>query len=164
MQELATVYHGSVDIIKKPVCSFGRKNLDFGRGFYVTNIREQAESWAASTQRFRDGKACVNVYTLNIKMCFSDFRTKVFDAYDREWLDFIVSCRNGYDAAAHFDLIEGGIANDRVIDTVNNYIGGLIPVEVALSKLSQQRPNNQICILNQELVDKYLCYEQTYYL
>ena len=60
-----------------------------------------------------------------------------------------------------YDYIEGGIANDRVIDTVNLYISGLMSSDVALKRLAMHRPNNQICLLNQSLTDKYLEYDGT---
>lgn len=41
-----TVYHGSTEKGENPICRFGRKHLDFGQGFYVTNLREQAVAWA----------------------------------------------------------------------------------------------------------------------
>lgn len=47
-------------------------------------------------------------------------------------------------------------ANDRVIDTVNLYIQGLIDSTTALQQLAYYKPNNQICLLNQSLTDKYL--------
>lgn len=31
------VYHGSIVKVEAPVCNMGRENLDFGRGFYLTN-------------------------------------------------------------------------------------------------------------------------------
>ena len=40
------VYHGGTDIVEAPICKFGRRNLDFGQGFYVTDIRKQALEWA----------------------------------------------------------------------------------------------------------------------
>lgn len=55
-----------------------------------------------------------------------------------------------------WDIIEGGVANDRVIDTVENFIAGLIDEETALGLLAQHQPNHQICIVKQEVVDKYL--------
>lgn len=72
------------------------------------------------------------------------------------WLDFIVANRRGENVAAEYDYIEGGIANDRVIDTVNLYIQGLIDSATALQQLAFYKPNNQICLLNQSLTDKYL--------
>lgn len=40
------VYHGSTEIVRNPLVGVGRKNLDFGQGFYVTDLKEQAVSWA----------------------------------------------------------------------------------------------------------------------
>ena len=40
------VYHGSIQEIRFPLARVGRPNLDFGQGFYVTDIRVQAERWA----------------------------------------------------------------------------------------------------------------------
>ena len=62
---------------------------------------------------------------------------------------------------APYDYIEGGVANDRVIDTINLYMAGLMDSDTALRRLAIHRPNNQICLLNQELTDKYLIYERT---
>ncbi len=39
-------YHGSISKVDCPLVTIGRKNLDFGQGFYITPIREQAEKWA----------------------------------------------------------------------------------------------------------------------
>lgn len=39
------VYHGSYCKIERPLLSFSREKLDFGKGFYLTPIREQAERW-----------------------------------------------------------------------------------------------------------------------
>jgi hypothetical protein len=63
--------------------------------------------------------------------------------------------------AAAYDYIEGGIANDRVIDTINLYIQGLVDSATALQQLAFYKPNNQICLLNQELTDKYLCFYES---
>ena len=42
-----TVFHGSSQIVDKPNVAFSKKYLDFGQGFYVTTIQQQAEKWAA---------------------------------------------------------------------------------------------------------------------
>ena len=47
--EEVVVYHGGTEIVERPDCKRGRKNLDFGQGFYVTDIRRQAEDWAKLT-------------------------------------------------------------------------------------------------------------------
>lgn len=43
---MKTIYHGSIMVVKKPLVSFERPNLDFGQAFYLTDIRELAEKWA----------------------------------------------------------------------------------------------------------------------
>jgi hypothetical protein len=43
------VYHGGTQTVEKPLCKIGQKNLDFGEGFYVTDIHSQAVSWAKNT-------------------------------------------------------------------------------------------------------------------
>ena len=55
-----------------------------------------------------------------------------------------------------YDIIEGGVADDRVIDAVEAYINGYADVEHTLRQLVYHKPNYQICILSQEIVDKYL--------
>ncbi|MBQ5573727.1 MAG: DUF3990 domain-containing protein, partial [Bacteroidaceae bacterium] len=67
--------------------------------------------------------------------------------------------RTGVNVADNFDYIEGGVANDRVVDTVNLYIAGLMELSTALRELSKHQPNNQMCILNQNIINKYLIYD-----
>lgn len=56
--------------------------------------------------------------------------------------------------------MEGGVADDRVIDTVNLYIQGFISEERAIDNLKYFRPNNQICINKQELLDSCLKFQE----
>lgn len=54
------VYHGATNIVENPICAFGRNNLDFGQGFYVTDIREQAVKWATLTAQKRKARSILN--------------------------------------------------------------------------------------------------------
>lgn len=155
------VYHGATQKVDRPVCKFGRPNLDFGQGFYVTDIREQAVEWADRMGRNRKETPVLNKYRLNRERILAEGRCKVFKAYDREWLEFIVASRRGIHVAESYDYIEGGVANDRVVDTVNLYMAGLMDEETALRRLAQHQPNNQMCILSQDLLDKYLIFDGT---
>ena len=158
---MLTVYHGSTEKVETPICRFGRKNLDFGQGFYVTDIREQAITWANNMSRNRNIPPLLNRYHLNREAVLKHAKCKFFKAYDEEWLTFIIGNRSGEDLAKEYDYVEGGVANDRVIDTVNLYMAGLIDATSALRELSRHRPNNQICILNQDIVNNYLIYDGT---
>lgn len=155
------VYHGGTEVVKTSICRFGRPNLDFGQGFYVTNLREQAVSWALQMADRRKQQPVLNVYCIDRETILSKFRCKIFHAYDEDWLGFIVASRKGENVAADYDYIEGGIANDRVIDTVNLYMAGLMDLDTALARLSEHQPNNQMCLLNQEIVDKHLTFNGT---
>lgn len=89
----------------------------------------------------------------------TDCRIKRFDAYDKEWLDFIVDCRTGKRPWDGYDIIEGGVADDRVIDAVEAYINGYADVEHTLRQLIYHKPNYQICLLNQEITDECLHFQ-----
>ena len=155
------VYHGGTEEVKTPICKFGRPNLDFGQGFYVTELRNQAVSWALQMADRRKQPPVLNVYFLDRDAVLSEFRCKIFHAYDEDWLGFIVASRKGENVAAKYDYIEGGVANDRVVDTVNLYMSGLMDLNTALARLSEHQPNNQMCLLNQTIVDKYLIFNGT---
>ena len=156
------VYHGSTIVIDRPIAAAGRRQLDFGQGFYVTDIKRQADSWAERMQRIREEPGVVNVYELDIDIVKRDFRYYRFEQYDNEWLQFIVANRVGRDDIEHYDVIEGGVANDRVIDTVEAYMANLMPLENALRELSKHRPNNQLCINSQKVIDERLVFVESY--
>ncbi len=84
------LFHASYTIIEKPDTLHSRCNLDFGRGFYLTSIREQAIHYA---QRFirRKMEAYINEYELDEEI--PDFTTKAFLNYDEKWLDYVALCR-----------------------------------------------------------------------
>ena len=155
------VYHGGTEKVELPICKFGRRNLDFGQGFYVTDLRKQAVDWATLVADRRKLPPIINRYLLNRDAILKEARCKVFTAYNRDWLQFIVASRHGEPVADDYDYIEGGVANDRVVDTVNLYMAGLMDEETALIRLSQHQPNNQMCILSQELINKCVIFDGT---
>ncbi len=156
-----TVYHGSTLVVEHPIGMYGRQNLDFGQGFYVTDLRKQATEWALLIAGRRKTTPVLNRYLLCRDKILANARCKIFKAYDSEWLEFIVSSRLGNNPSKDYDYIEGGIANDRVIDTVNLFMAGLMDSTTALSRLAMHRPNNQMCLLNQEITDNYLLFDGT---
>ena len=109
----------------------------------------------------RKEKPVLNRYRLNREGFVAEGRSLIFKSYDEEWLRFIIASRTEQNPAKDYDYIEGGVANDRVVDTVNLYMQGLVTLETALSRLSEHQPNNQICLLNQKLTDKHLKFDGT---
>lgn len=113
-----TLYHGSYLEIPEPDLIHSRSNVDFGRGFYVTPLYKQAEKWC------------------------SKFKRRGKDS--EQWLDFVLNCRSGNDTA-DYDLVAGGVANDKVFNTVELFFDGLIDKKEAISRLRYEKPNLQIC-------------------
>lgn len=57
-----TVYHGATVAVDAPSCSIGRPRLDFGQGFYVTDLKEQAIKWAKTIAEKRGEQPLLNIY------------------------------------------------------------------------------------------------------
>lgn len=151
------LYHTSTKEIQKPDVLHSRSRLDFGEGFYLTYIRSQAERYGERFKR-RGETAILNTYNLdeNIPNC----KIKVFKAYDGEWLDFVAACRKEL-PHEQFDIIEGGIADDQVFNTVDLYFAGIYTREMALDQLRFKQPNHQICITSQNVLDQYLHFQSS---
>lgn len=79
------LYHGSYSAIEHPDISFSRDYVDFGKGFYTTPIKEQAEKWC---QRFirKNKKGVVSKYVLDDSI-INKLKVLEFVAYDDKWLD-----------------------------------------------------------------------------
>ncbi len=148
------VYHTSSVIVESPDTMHSRSFLDFGSGFYVTTLEKQAIDYA---QRFiiRGHNAYINIYEMCDELC--DLKVLSFDSYNEEWLDFVSECRAGR-IQGDWDIIRGGIANDKVFRTLDLYFSGDIGKEDALRRLVYERPNYQICFRTQLAIDKCLTY------
>lgn len=158
---MITLFHGSYTSVSSPLVKLGRKKVDFGQGFYLTKLQKQAESWAITIaeRKGRNARPVLSTYSFDDEAIKSDgFRVKVFENYDIEWLEYVVDCRRGGMLHQQYDMVEGGVANDNVIDTVEDYENGIITAEQALGQLKYKKVNHQICILNQDIADKYLSF------
>ena len=157
---MLTLYHGSTHRVEHPLVSLGRQNLDFGQGFYLTTYREQAVQWALRQQILRRSDvAWLNEYRLDMdKVNAGKYKQRYLEGYNQEWLEFNAASRHGETPWRGYDLIQGGVANDKVVDAVEAYLAGLADVEHTLNKLSFAQPNNQLCLLNQQLIDDCLVY------
>ena len=112
--------------------------------------------------RRRQADRVLSVYVLDMATLRAKYSYLFFPHYDSEWLNFIANSRTGKRPWADYDCIEGGIANDRVIDMVEAYIAGTATAEYALAELSQHQPNHQICILNQQAIDECLHFKESF--
>lgn len=98
----------------------------------------------------------MNIYELELENIKKGYKIKMFSNYDEKWLDFILECRNGSSIYKDYDVLTGGIADDRIYNTMELYIDNLISKKETLKRLKYYKPNNQICIVNQEVIDFHL--------
>ncbi len=161
---MITLYHGSYIAVASPLVGLGRKKVDFGQGFYLTNLHEQAKAWAETIaeRKGRNKQPIVSAYSLDYASVKNDgYRVKIFESYDLEWLEYVIDCRRRDEMQKQYDIAEGGVANDNVIDTVEDYENDIITAEQALGQLRYKKVNHQICILNQKIIDKYLTFKNS---
>ncbi len=156
MDKLLTIYHGSQKIVETPTFGEGRKNNDFGLGFYCTESNELAKEWAVSS--LRDGFS--NRYTMDTE--FLNILRLNSPAYTiLNWMAVLVEHRIfsiktpvakrakayliqnfGVNVNA-YDLITGYRADDSYFDYAEAFINNAITVEqlakaMRLGKLGEQ--------------------------
>lgn len=152
------LYHGSYIEIKKPDIVHSRSNVDFGIGFYLTPLYEQAEKWCRKFKnKYKNG--IVSVYSFD-DSAFERYKTLRFDSYSEKWLDFVLKCRRGKDDT-DYRIVMGGVANDRVFNTVELYLESLIDKKEAIKRLKYEHPNYQIALRSQKVIDTCLFFERS---
>ena len=139
MEQHITIFHGSEKIVEQPVFGAGKRNNDFGLGFYCTASEALAKEWAVSS--LRDG--FVNRYTLDteylniLNLNSPDYTTPVARRAKRYLIDHFGVNVNSY------DLITGYRADDSYFDYAESFLNNGISVEqlaqaMRLGKLGEQ--------------------------
>lgn len=155
------VYHGSTIEIVSPDNQHSFRHLDFGQGFYVTEVLIQAERWAKrKADLMRQNYAIINEYEMLDN--WQNFNVKIFnDDNTEEWLDFVANCRNGNDLYKNFDLISGKVADDKVYRVVNMYLKGIFDKERALKELKVYENYQQIALISQQSINELLTFKKS---
>ena len=145
-----TVYNVSCEEVKNPSVDANGENLGFGKGFYLTNSKVEAEALARKTA----DKSVISVYEFNyFKTKNVGYRFNEFETYNKEWLKFVVDCRKGKDVTADYDIVIAGGLDNEIADIVADYESNNITEEEAVEQLRYKDVKFQICILNQEIID-----------
>lgn len=153
------LFHGSNLRIKHPDTCHSRKNLDFGQGFYLTSFSKQAEKWALRKVSFDGGSPIVTVF--NFSDDLSSFKTLKFPENDACWVEFGCEARRG-NVSSSYDLIIGGVADDKVYEAVNMYFKGYWDMQTTLAALSYYERNGQYCFASQSAIDELLSFDNSY--
>lgn len=149
------VYHGSWVEVSKPDLKHSRPDVDFGRGCYTTSIKNQAVKWCGRFKR-RGKSGIISCYEFDEAASYK-LNIRNFETYSEDWLDFILACRREMDTS-DYDIVMGGVANDKVFNTVELYFEHLIDKKEAINRLRYEKPNIQICFRTEEAL-RLLHYE-----
>lgn len=148
------LYHGSNVEVHNPSLRFGRSKTDFGKGFYTTTQKEQAEKWTEiKLDRAKTGKKIVSVYEVDDALINSlELRIREFHGVDAAWLNFVVGCRKGQ--VHDYDLVFGPVANDNVFVTVNLYENGVLDEQTAISRLKAYKTYDQLSFHTERVISR----------
>lgn len=144
---MITLYHGSNVSIEKIDLTRSHPDKDFGKGYYLTDIRTQAE--AMSIRRVRiagEGEPTLTVYNFDESQLHSlELRVKVFDEPTEEWALFVLSNREasltGY--THDYDIVIGPIADDGVAFQLDRYTRHMITLATLVEELTYRKLNRQ---------------------
>lgn len=136
------LYHGTVYDIDSIDLSKSNSAKDFGKGFYLSPDKSQAERWAIFKSMQLSGTP--KVYEFEFDECLlknGGLSVKRFEEYTEKWAEFIFANRkNLSEHNIHdYDIVIGPIANDKVGVQIRNYIEGNISFEVFIERLKYMK-------------------------
>lgn len=122
------LYHAGYCVIEKPDIYYGRKNADFGQGFYMSDSEEFAKRWI---KQRNDSTAYINCYELET----DGLEIKTLER-GAEWFEYIRANRAlRPDSLSGYDVITGTVANDTIFDTLGFTTSGILTPGQALKAL-----------------------------
>ena len=159
MDKMITIYHGSEQVVEMPTFGLGRKNNDFGLGFYCTESEDLAKEWAVSS--LHNGFA--NCYTLDTEY-LNVLNLNSPDYTILNWIAVLVEHRlfsiktpvarrakryliDNFSVNANaYDLITGYRADDSYFDYAGSFLNNGISVEQLAGAMRLGKQGEQIVI------------------
>ena len=152
------LYHTSDRVIQSPDIHHGRKNADFGWGFYLTPDYKTAVRMAQKKARLFGGTPTLITYELDEAFLQSDLKIKRFpEKACVEWFLFVDANRDrkNTEPIHDYDIVIGPIANDGVVLQLTNYREGIYSPEEA-ARLLQDRYLDQQYYFGTERAVRFL--------
>ena len=138
-----TIYHGGYCPIENPKIIKGNFSKDFGKGFYCTELEEQAVRWA---KRYDTSVVSIFEYSPSENLKILHFKEMT-----EEWLDFIVKCRFG--KSHRYDIVIGAMANDQIYNYISDFINNVITREQFWILAKFKYPTHQICLCTKKALN-----------
>lgn len=171
LKENMWLYHGSFCAVKDIDLELCNPHKDFGKGFYVTSSREQAQSFVRLSLKRAKTRGLVSAdqsfgYVSAFRLMSVDrLKIKVFSSADIEWLHYIAANRDETmfpglpEQYREYDVVIGKIANDRTAATLQGYLENAFGIagteqadRIAIETLLPNKLEDQICLKTPEAV------------
>lgn len=148
------LYHGSNVNIESINLAMCRPYKDFGKGFYLTDIEEQAKNMAVRVSRIYGGIPIVNVFEIQDDFrSLSDIKIKDFGIQTtEEWAQFVMNNRSREfqeikselcNKDNKYDIVIGPVADDNMALLFRQYENEMIDFETLLRGISYKRVSSQ---------------------
>ena len=150
------LYHGSNLAIEQIDLSKCKPYKDFGQGFYLTEIKEQAEQMAKRTSAIHSGEPVVTEFEFD-EAALQTLSVKIFENPCEEWALFVMANRSRYSAQpTHcFDIVIGPVADDTIATLFRNFDDGIIDLQMLVNGLKYKKVSSQYLFHSAEAL-KYL--------
>ena len=147
------LYHGSNLEISEIDFSKCRPYKDFGQGFYLMTLKEQARKMAKRVARIYGGTPCITEYEFD-EAAFRDINIvpRIFDKPSKEWALFVINNRNREfkeidsiecNMDKKYDIVVGPIANDDLALLFRQFSNGLIDVDILVREMKFKKLTDQ---------------------
>lgn len=141
------LFHGSNAAIRNIDLAQCKPYKDFGQGFYLTGIREQAMQMARRTASIYGGEPIVTAFEFDPAVASQDpsLLIKHFENPDEEWALFILANRSrSQEHPVHaYDIVIGPVANDVIATLFRNFNDGIIDLPTLVSGLKYKKISSQ---------------------
>lgn len=140
------LYHGSNIAIDKIDLEKCRPYKDFGKGFYLTDIRHQAERMAVRTVKMFRGEPILTSFEFNLEAAVKNkLKIKIFDSPDVEWAHFVMSNRdiNTPQPSHDYDIVIGPVADDTIARLMRMFSENFISEKQFVKELTFSQVTSQ---------------------
>lgn len=148
------LYHGSNIVIDSINLAMCRPYKDFGKGFYLTDIEEQAEKMAVRVSKIYGGVPIVNIFEIEDDFKeLSHIKIKDFGAHTtEEWAKFVMNNRNRAfvdeknilcNKDNKYDIVIGPVADDNMALLFRQYENEMIDFDTLLKGMIYKKTSSQ---------------------
>lgn len=142
-----TLYHGtSIEFDGNKIdLTISSRPKDFGNGFYLTSIYEQAKVWSKKNRNITKNKDyIIKIYRYDEVKANEILSILTLDKYNREWLEYVIKNRNSmHGINDNYDLVIGLMADGQVARLIKDYTSDYITEEELLEELQFQYKTDQ---------------------